>query len=223
MGGLFLFGGLSLAVTLLFPVVLLLAFLVILALRHDDDVDGNRAPAIYGAVVAFIALLTLLFAATGVAASLAELTASDGGGSSGAQFESGGFEDFDDSGSDDDAAISSAVAFFIAGLAAAGLLAVHRSLFERRRSATGAARRVHRAYALAFCLVTALIAMAAGGAGLYSLWRAVAPGVSGSDNRSDELRTLVPLIVLFVGAALLWMRHWAEVDPEPEHEAAVAP
>jgi uncharacterized membrane protein YeiB len=226
MSDLFLFGGLGLVVTMLFPVVLLLALLVILALRHDDDVDSNRAPAIYGAVVAFVALLTLLVAATGVASSLVQLTASDdGGGSRDRMMEMErpdgmeGFDDYEmyeDESNNDDAAISSTIGFLIAGLAAVGLLAVHRSLFERRREATGAARRVLRAYALAFCLVVALIAMAAGGATLFTVWRAAAPGVAGSENRADELRTLVPMIVLFVGAALLWKRHWAEVEPTRE-------
>jgi hypothetical protein len=233
MSGLFLFGGLGLVVTMLFPVVLLLAFLVILALRHDDDVDGSRAPAIYGAVVAFIALLTILVSVTGVASSLAQLTASDDGGRSpspmmerrAAMEEYDEFDDlemYEDETDNDDAAISSAIGFLIAGLAAAGLLAAHRSLFERRQGATGAALRVHRAYALAFCLVVALIAMAAGGGTLYTVWRAAAPGVAGAENRADELRTLVPMIVLSAGAAFLWKRHWAEVEPTRE-EATVTP
>ena len=60
MGGLFLLGGLGSVLALFFPVILVLALLVILALRHDDDADGNRAPAIYGSVIAYVGVLTVL-------------------------------------------------------------------------------------------------------------------------------------------------------------------
>src|SRR5881628_2265080 len=69
----FLFAG-GIAVALLLPVILILGILVILALRHDDDADANRAPAIYASVIAFIAVLTILFAGTGVVSALLETT-----------------------------------------------------------------------------------------------------------------------------------------------------
>lgn len=215
MGGLFLLGGAASLLFLLFPVILILALLVILALRHDDDTDQHRAPAIYGSVIAFVALLTLLFAATGLTASLVSLTADGSSGAVGVPSEEFGFEGDEiavDADDDNDAAISSAVGFLIAGAAALGLLYAHRTLFDRRRTATGAARRVHRAYLLVLCLVTALIAMVAAGMGVYALYRAVFPGTAGAENRADELRTLVTLVVLFVGAAGLWRFHWRELD-----------
>lgn len=222
MSGLFLFGGLLSGTILLVPVILVLALLVILALRHDDDADASRAPAIYGALIAFVGLLTLLFAATGVTSSIASLTADQtrgaigvtsddsftvgGGGSVQGRF---GERMQDD---DDDAAITSAVGFLIAGAAALGLLAVHRPLFARRRDVTGAGQRVHRAYLLVLCLVTAVVATVAAGAGAYALYRAVFPDTAGSSNRADDLRTLVTLIVLFVGAGGLWRWHWRQLD-----------
>lgn len=217
MGGLFLLGGLASGLFLLFPVILILALLVILALRHDDDVDGNRAPAIYGSIVAFVGLLTLLFAATGLAASLLSLTADDSRGAVSLESPSGfderdGFREFSSGGDDNDAAITSAVGFLIAGAAAAGLLFVHRSLFDPRRYAAGAALRVHRAYLLLLCLVTAVIAMIAAGMGIYALYRTLFPGTAGADNRADELRALLTLVVLFVGAGGLWRYHWDELD-----------
>lgn len=236
MGGLFLFGGLASMLVLFFPVILILALLVILALRHDDDTDGNRAPAIYGSIIAFVALLTLLFAATGLVSSLVSLTADDSSGaismSSGdgyaGEFEEGEFEEFEEFAEEDnnDAAISSSVGFLIAGVAALGLLFAHRALFDRRRSATGAARRVHHAYLLVLCLVTALIAMVAGGMAIFAVYRAIFPDTAGAENRADELRTLVTLVVLFVGAAGLWRMHWAELDldrPDGAVTATVAP
>lgn len=244
MSGLFLFGGLLSGVFLLVPVILVLALLVILALRHDDDVDGSRAPAIYGALIAFIALLTILFAATGIATSLASVTSDDtrgaiGSSSSDISISSG--DDFIDSGSgsgsrfslasedDNDAAVTSAVGFLIAGLVGLGLLLVHRPFFARRATATGAALRVHRAYLLVLCLVAAIIAAGAAGAALYAIYRALFPDTAGSDNRADELRALVPLLVLLVGAAGLWRWHWRQLDlgqpaaPEPDFSAAGTP
>ena len=233
MGGLFLLGGVASLLFLLFPVILILALLVILALRHDDDTDQHRAPAIYGSIIAFVALLTLLFAATGLTASLVSLTADDSSGAISAPSEEFGFDGEElqagEEGDDDDAAISSAIGFLIAGAAALGLLFAHRTLFDRRRSAAGAARRVHRAYLLVLCLVTALIAMVAGGMGVYAVYRAIFPGTAGAENRADELRTLVTLVVLFVGAAGLWRMHWRELDldrpddPPGEVSAAVVP
>ena len=61
MGEFLFLGGASFA---FFPVLVLLAVVVVLALRHDDDAGEERAPAIYGSVVAFLALLTLLVAVT---------------------------------------------------------------------------------------------------------------------------------------------------------------
>jgi hypothetical protein len=204
MSGLFLLGGLGSVVVLFFPVILVLALLVILALRHDDDADGNRAPAIYGSVIAYVGVLTVLFSATGVVASLVELT--------------------NDSG-DHDGTVTSGVIFLIAGVAALGLLRVHQGLFARRHAVDGAARRVHRAYVLVLCLTVALTAMVAGAIVLFQLYGAAFPDTAGTD-RGDALRVLVTMAVLFAGAAVLWQRHWAELElggRAPEVSAAGTP
>jgi hypothetical protein len=235
MGGLFLYGGLFSIAFLVLPLVLVLALLVILALRHDDDADGGRAPAIYGALIAFIGFLTLLFAATGLTASMVSLTSDDTAvGRSSDDFYSEGSFDDEPSGTltvgrferdDDDAAVTSAMRNPIAGVAALGLLRVHRSLFDRRTDAVGAARRVHRAYLLVLCFTVAVVGTAAAGAGAYALFRALFPGTADVDNRADEVRTLVTLAVLFLGSAALWREHWKELDlgAPPEVSEAVAP
>jgi hypothetical protein len=233
MGGLFLLGGLAGLVLLSLPVVLLIGLLAILILRREDDPEGNRAPALYGAVVAFIGLLALLFAATGAVSSLADLTAGNSHGGLGSSTSSsfstsssggtsfGGSRTVDD----DDAAISSAVASVIVAAVALGLLFAHRPLFARRATAAGSAHRVLRGYLLLMCLAAALIAMVAGGIGLYTLYGAIFPGTAGVGNRADELRSLVTIVILFVGAAGLWHWHWRQLDlgPRPEVTAAAAP
>jgi hypothetical protein len=190
MGGLFLLGGIGSVFFLMFPVVLVLALLVILALRHDDDADGNRAPAIYGSVIAYIGLLTILLSLTGVVASLVDLSKDSYGGH--------------------DSTITAAVVFLIAGVAAAGLLRVHMTLFDRRHAVAGAAQRVHRAYLLVMCLTVALIAMVAGGVMLYQLYGAIFPGTAGTD-RDDAMRAFVAMVVLFLGSAGLWQWHWQQL------------
>jgi hypothetical protein len=112
---------------------------------------------------------------------------------------------------DDAAAISDAVAFLIAGLAAAALLAVHRRLFARRHTVAGAAARVHRAYLLVMCFVVAIIAVVGGAMTLDLLYKVIFAGAANVDNRADVARDLVPAVVLALGAAWLWSWHWTEL------------
>lgn len=228
MGGLFLLGGVAGLLIFSLPVVLVIGLLTILVLRRDDDADGNRAPALYGAVIAMIGILTLLFAVTGVVSSVADLTADDSSAAISTPSMPGGEDlSFDDSRrrDDDDAAISSAVGLLIVAGVSLGLLRAHRRLFARRHEVVGSARRVYRGYLLVLCLVTAVTAMVAAGVGLYTIYSAIFPDTAGADNRADELRSLVTIAVLFVGAAGLWRWHWRELDlgEQPEVSAAAAP
>jgi hypothetical protein len=222
----FFAGGLVLVLAL--PVILILGILVILALRHDDDRDGNRAPAIYGSVIAYLALLTILFAGTGAVHALIDTssghTHADGGSYSSVQM-SGPMMGSDDgyggsmerrlmrsySDDDDGAAITEMVAFLIAAAAAIALLAVHRRLFAHRRTVAGAAARVHRAYLLVMCFTVALIAVAAGAAALFELYKVIFAGAANVSNRADEARELIPSALFALGAAFLWRMHWDEL------------
>jgi hypothetical protein len=200
MGGLFLFGGLSLGLVLFMPIVLVLGLLVILALRHDDDVDGSRAPAIYASVVAYLGTLTVLLAATAAAAALADVSR-------------------EDYGAGHDGAANAFALAFIAALVGLGILWVHRSLFDSRHAATGAARRVFRAYVLVLCLTVVVVGAIAGGIALYSLYAFVAPGVTDVGGRGEALRTFAPAAVLLAGCGGLWAWHWRELKVN----AAIAP
>jgi hypothetical protein len=216
------------AVVLILPVVLVLGILVILALRHDDDPDGNRAPAMYASVIAFLALLAMLFAATGVVSELLDITSghTHASGSYGYAESVSGDELYGPGGpggpgrrltrsySDDDdgAAATQAMAFFIAGMAALVLLFIHRRLFARRFTVTGAAARVHRAYLLVMCFTVALIGIAAAGAALFELYQVIFKDAANIENRADKLRELIPTAVLAVGAWSIWTWHWRELD-----------
>jgi hypothetical protein len=219
----FLFVG-GIALALLFPVILVLGILVILALRHDDDPDANRAPAIYASVIAFLAILTILFAATGVVSELMETTSGHTHTSTsfgyepqtmpyrgGVQGELPGRLMHRYSSDDDGAALTEAVAFLIVGLAAAGLLALHRRLFARRHTVVGAASRVHRAYLLVMCFVLVIVGVAAASAAVFELYETIFSGAANIDNRADELRQLIPTAFVAVGAWWLWMQHWGEL------------
>jgi hypothetical protein len=197
-GGLFLLGGIGSVLTLVFPIVLVLALLVILALRHDDDADERRAPAIYGSIIAFVGTLTALYAATGVVAQLLELTKD---------------------GADRSDTVTMGVILLIVVVSAGALLYVHQTLFDLRHGASGAARRVHRAYVLVECLVTALTAMVAGGLLLFQVYGLLSPDDAGT-TRADALRVGLTMAALLAGSVGLWRWHWRQLDLSP---AATAP
>ena len=231
MDGFFLFGGLVFAVSLAFPLLVLLGLLVILAMRRDDDADGTRGPAIYASIVAVVAVFTLLFAVTGLASSLLDLTKDEGGGfggvGSGREFE--GELDFGDGfgsdfGSDpDDAAARGAVLALIVGAVAAGVLQLHRPLLERVRAGTGAAARVWRAYGLTVALLSLLIGIGAVAGLAYSLFGVLAPGVFEAGSRADAARTGAVFLVLAGGAGALFRWHADEAGILPKAPPAAPP
>jgi hypothetical protein len=194
MGGLYLFGGLFSVLFLLVPIILVLGLVVILALRHDDDVDAARAPAIYGSVVAYLGLLTVLFAATGAAAAVADYSRDSYDGNEGAT--------------------TGLVVAVIAAIVGLAVLGVHRTLFARRFAVSGAAKRVHRAYVLVLCLTVVLVGAAAGGITLYQLYGVLFPDTADMA-RGDALRGLAPAVVLLAGCGILWRWHWEELDLGP--------
>ena len=203
MGGLFWFGGLSIGLALFLPIILVLALLVILAIRHDEDADGNRAPAIYGSVVAYLGILTVLFAAAAAASAIAGLSRETYGGGH-------------------DSATRGLVLALIGAVVGLGILWTHRALFSARHAAIGAARRVYRAYVLVLCLTVLLFGAIAAATALYALYGFLAPGVAGVNDRGEALRTFAPAAVLLAGCGLLWAWHWRELGfaPPPKEVSA---
>ena len=238
MEGIFLFGGATIG---LLPIVVLLGVVVVLALRQDDDVDEQRGPAIYASVVAFVALLTLLVAVTGVVSALVAFTEDTETSSFRSRVEvdadlRGSFGDdagdlpgsFGEDGSDGDHDDDwrALAAFAIAGAAAVGVLALHRPLLERRETWTGAARRVYRAYLALVCVVTVVLAVGAAAVLVYDVLQLLAPGVFGDGDRGDAGREALPVLVLFGASAALWSWHSAQLGigpPRREVSAADAP
>src|SRR5437763_8620959 len=131
--GAFVFGAGSFL--LLLPLIGIVGLLVVLAIQRDDDPDLNRAPAIYAALVAFIALLALLLAVTGAASAIVDFSK-------------------DTYGEGHHGEASALVAAAITAVIAIGVLVLHADAFNRLRNAGGAATRIRRAYALVMCLVT---------------------------------------------------------------------
>jgi hypothetical protein len=190
--GFFFIGLISIVVLAALPLVIAIALLVILALRHDDDVDSSRAPAIYASIVAFVSFLTVLFALAGTAASVGQYSVEDYGG---------GHHD----------ATTGLVMSAIVAVIAVAILRLHLPVFDRRHVAVGAARRVYRAYALVLCLGVLVVGAIAAVAALFFVYSFIAPDVVGTD-RGDALRSFAPAAVLLAGSGILWKWHWDELD-----------
>ena len=191
MEGFFFIGLISIVLFAAMPLVIAIALLVILALRHDDDVDSSRAPAIYASIVAFVSFLSALFALGGATAAVGQYSVEDYGG---------GHHD----------ATTGLVISAIVAVIALTILRLHLPLFERRHAAVGAAGRVYRAYALVLCLAVLIVGAVAAAAGLFFLYAFIAPGVVDTD-RGDALRSFAPMAVLVAGSGILWRWHWDEL------------
>ena len=181
------------------PIVLVLALLVILALHRDEDVDGNRSLAIYGALVAFVGFFALVLAAPVVAAALVNFSRETYGEGHNAE-------------------ATMLVTGIIIGVIGAGVLLLHRGLFERLRLATGAAARVRRAYSLVMCFVTVVVGAIAGAMALYQVAAMVASDTFDTTS-GDAARSFVPAMALLVAAVAVGRWHWDEA----EINAAAAP
>ena len=233
--GIFLFAGLFSALIFLVPTGLLLGLLVVFALRSDPDEAGGRANALYLSMASFVALFTALAAVVSLSAAVVDLVADDEETENpvfGNEFEEGfepptGIEVFggNDDRDADDKAIDAAVASVIALLVSGAVYLFHAPRLDRVGAAhlTGTgAWRVRRAYRLVACLVAVLIILVTATLGLYGVWQIAAPGISGAGSRGDAAEGLVPIVVLLIGAAVIFRLHWDD-EKAPPVTAEVAP
>jgi hypothetical protein len=187
------FEGIFIGMSFLFmglPVVLVLGLVVVLALHRDEDTEGNRAPAIYAALVAFVGFFALIVAAPIGASALVNLSRETYGGGH-------------------DAETAMFVVGIIVALVGLGILVLHRSLFERLRHATGAGGRVRRSYALVMCFVTVLVGASAAMVALYQVAAMVASDTFGTTS-GDAARAFVPAVALLVASMAVGRLHWEE-------------
>ncbi|HET7869704.1 MAG TPA: hypothetical protein VFM85_05235 [Actinomycetota bacterium] len=202
----------------LIPLVLLgLVVLGVLALagRGEPDPTGGRTYALYLFAVTFISLFITLFALIGVVQAVVRIPLSDAGGevpvaigSSGAGYGSvGGSEGLTTPvpGFETHSAVAQyqsfdpdrdlwrmAVQAALIALAAGIVLRLHTSWARELLNEPGVegspAWRTYQAYVHAVCFVSVLIALVAGAAAAYGLFRLIAPGVTAQFSSSTAER-----------------------------------
>jgi hypothetical protein len=230
-----------------------IGLLVVLALRRDGIDDGSRAPAIYLSLVAIAASFTIVAGVTATVGSLAQIGADDTSDEfaisadeftdeftadefTDDEFTDDSFVNLDSFGEQDadDAAIASAVQAALITVLAAAVLWFHRSLLAWAAALDPARSggRIFRAYSLFTCLVAVSLVLFGTAAGAYDLFTAAAPGVTGTAERADGIRSLLPMVALVASAVALFRFHWitagipslvAPADAESPAEAAPPP
>jgi hypothetical protein len=201
-----------------------IGLLVVLALRRDGVDDGSRAPAIYLSLVAIAASFTIVAGVTATVGSLAQIGADDTSDEfafsadeftdefSADEFSDDEFVNLDAFGEQDadDVAIASAVQAALITALAAAVLWFHRSLLAWAAALDPARSggRIFRAYSLFTCLIAVGLVLFGTAAGAYDLFTAAAPGVTGTAERADGLRSLLPMIALVASAVALFRFHW---------------
>jgi hypothetical protein len=215
-----------LLLSLVAVVVATLAFLAFVVSAGKDGAEGPepRGQAIYVHLVLLVSLFVALLAATAVVASLAQLigtntalrlpTGFTGQTGTTTTFPFSGVTGLTFGGQVHpvgDAAARGAVGAGIVLLVAALLFIAHwpgaRRLWSDPATRLTNAGRIVQAYLNTATLVAVLILLVAASLAGYAIFEAAAPGVTGVSGHVEPLRTLVPLLFLTVGAALIIDRH----------------
>lgn len=222
-------------------VVVIATILVMVAGRKEPDTEHSRTVARYVDSVNLLAVYVALFATYAVVAQLTRFIIDerrrfssgpdllDVAGNSfagGASYISRG----------NDAIWRSAVQAALVLLAAALILWFHRVQRRRMVSVDGfettSAWRVDTAYRYAACFVAAFVVLMALAFGLYGLFRVAAPGVAvpggGATVRQKGFGQAISLLVLGLGALLIFRLHWAgsilkRTRPRPDGEPEPTP
>lgn len=218
------------------------AVLILVAARRDDDRGGRRTPARYVALACFLSVFVTLFASFMVVGSLTQFIV-DGD----AQIEvDAGFDEFGGPGAfdefgvapgefevfagppneparpSDDSLWRSAVQAGLVAIVAAGIFVFHRNQRNRVRASVAedaAVTRVDRTYVYVVCFVAVAVVLVAASAGVYGVFRAIAPGVTsaigGDIERQRGIADAISLAFLGAGSALVFLMHWRDRDQIP--------
>ena len=203
-------------------VVVIATILVLVAGRKEPDSEHSRTLARYVDSVNLLSVYVVLFATYAIVAQLTRFIVDER-----RRFSSGP-DLLDVAGSSfsegaayinrgNDAIWRSAVLAALVLLAAALILWFHRRQRRRMLAVDGfeatAAWRVDTAYRYAVCFVAAFVVLMALAFGLYGLFRVAAPGVAvpggGATVRQKGFGQAISLLVLGVGALLIFRLHWA--------------
>lgn len=234
-----------------FALVLPLAFLALVALaivavatgHAEPDPEGRRAYGLYLAAVGFVAVLTVLFAATAAVGSVIDALVEEDEYAGVEEFSEEDF--FFDEGVDsgfalesdaDDQAYADAVRGGLIALAGLAVYVLHRrridAVEEESMGREGPAWRVHHGYLLALAFLGVIVALVSASDALYGVFRSVAPGITGSlgDDSAERRAGLAQLLrsgVLATAGVFVFQFHWRRsqriATPPPPTPAVVPP
>ena len=222
----------------LIPLVLLgLVVLGVLALagRGESDPTGGRTYAFYVFAVTFVSLFITLFALIGVVQAVVRIPLSDSGGEFPVPIGTGtavygeeliapapgslGWRDFAQTQSFDPdrewwrMAVQAALIAVAAGVVLRFHAARARELLTEPGVEASPAWRTYQAYVHAVCFVSILIALVAGAAAAYGLFRVIAPGVtaqfsSATAERQEGIAQVVTGGLSALAAYAVFVYHW---------------
>jgi hypothetical protein len=207
------------------PVLVVALILILVADRRGDDAAGYRTPARYLGAACFLAVFLTLFSTFGVVAQLSRFVISHDRGSSldvGAEsFSSFGGRSLGDrlDEQSDNAIWRGTVQFGLLAVASAGVLVFHRRKRDALRAAPGflesGASRADHAYLYTACFVAVFLVLFAAFAGVYGLFKVVAPGVAsvggGASERERGIAQAISFGALALGSLAVFVLHWREV------------
>jgi hypothetical protein len=226
--GLFGIIGIVAGIVLLLPLVVGAIFvIVVVSNRAEPDPTGRRPAVVYSFAVSFITLFVTLFSSFVVVSELCSLigTRQSGSGSvdisgfdpsnpGGIVIHAGGIEH-----AVGDAVARGVVVASLLAIVAGVMYLIHLRAGERGTAGVAfadPAGRVRSSYVAAVSFVCVMIIVISVVIGVYQVFRLAGPGVfnsGGHGDRTDAVRTLLPLIYLAAATFYLLRRHSQQLPP----------